>query len=70
MFALMVCCLIVHKDNFMFASATYISRYIDVKICVSHNVGTAAKCDVTWPEPESKSYISDTGHENLSLRWS
>ena len=33
-FALMVCCLIMHTDNFMFASAMYISRYVDMKLCV------------------------------------
>jgi hypothetical protein len=69
-FALMVCCLIMHTDNFMFASAMHISRYVDMKLCVCHNVGTAAKFDVTWLEPESKGCISDTGYENLSSRWS
>ena len=54
---LMVCCLIMHTDNFMFASAMYISRYVDMNICVCHNVVTAAKCDVTWLESESKSGI-------------
>lgn len=59
-----------HRQFFMFASAMCISKYVDIKICVCHNVGTAAKCDVTWLEPESNSCISDTGHENLSSRWS
>jgi len=56
-------------DNFTFAFATYMSRYVYMKIYVCHNDGTAAKCDVTWLEPENKSCISDTAHENLSLRW-
>ena len=70
MLTLVVCCLITHTDNFMFSSAMYMSRYVGMKICVCHNVGTAAKCYVTCLETENKSCISDTGHEILSSRWS
>jgi len=38
----------------MFASAMYVSVYVDMKISVGHNVGIAGKCDVTWLEPESR----------------
>jgi len=54
----------------MFASATYISIYVDMKVCVCHNVGIAGKCAVTWLEHESRRCMSNTGHENLSSRWS
>jgi len=54
----------------MFVSATYMSMYVDKKICVCHNVGIAGKCDVTRLECESRRCISNTVHENLSSRWS